>query len=188
MRLKYWFYTVPLRLRSLFRRSQVEQELDEELRYHLDRQIEEHIAKGMTPEDARNAALRALGGVERRKEECRDTRRVSFIENPLQDIRYGARALRRNPGFAVVAILTLALGVGANTAIFSVTNATLLQPYPYIDADRWVYLSEKNEAKGLQGAAVSIPNFLDWRRQNQSFSDMVFWTEYNLNLSGSGSG
>jgi putative ABC transport system permease protein len=96
--------------------------------------------------------------------------------------------LRKNPGFAVVAILTLALGIGANTAIFSVTNATLLQPYPYIDTDRWVYISEKNEAKGLQAAAVSIPNFRDWRAQSQSFSDMVLMTQYNFNISGSGIG
>src|SRR5262245_65751143 len=95
MRIKQWFYTVPLRLRSLFRRSQVEQELDEEIRYHLDRQIEELIAKGMTPEEARYAALRAMGGIERRKEERRDTRRVGFIEDVMQDLGHGLRTLLR---------------------------------------------------------------------------------------------
>ena len=80
MRLKHWFYIIPLRLRSLFRRRQVEQELDEELQYHIERQIEENIAKGMTPEEARHTAVRAMGGVERRKEECRDMRRVRLIE------------------------------------------------------------------------------------------------------------
>src|SRR5262245_14730930 len=107
MRQKHWFYTVPLRLRSLFRRSQVEQELDEEVSYHLERQIEENIAKGMAPEEARYAALRAMGGVERRKEECRDMRRVMSIEDLIQDVRYGLRTLRKSPGFTAAVVASL---------------------------------------------------------------------------------
>src|SRR5262245_28523532 len=140
MRIKHWFYTVPLRLRSLFRRSQVEQELDEELRYHIERQAEELIAKGMTEEEARHAALRAMGGVERRKEECRDMRRLRLIENLAQDLRYAIRTLFRNPVFSVVALLTLAIGIGSTTAIFSVVHALFLKPLPYPDSDRLVRL------------------------------------------------
>src|SRR5262250_2613118 len=135
MRIKHWFYTAPLRLRSLFRRAQVERELDEELQYHLERQIEENLAKGMTAEEARYAALRAMGGVERRKEECRDMRRVRLIEDLRQDLRYGLRTLRKSPGFTAVAVLSLALGIGANTAIFSVVDPLLIKSLPVKDPE-----------------------------------------------------
>ncbi len=177
-----WIYKFPLRLRSLFRKNRVETELSEELRFHLERLIDENIAKGMTPEEAHYAALRELGGVEQIKEECRDMRRVNFIESLLQDIRYGLRQLRRNPGFTAVAVLTLALGIGASTAIFSVVDAVLLRPLPYPNPQQIVTVWEQ-EANGHR-AHLADPNFLDFRVQNHTMSALAVFSDGPDSVSG----
>lgn len=140
MRLERWIYTIPLRLRSLFRRDRVEQELDEELRYHLERKTEEFFAQGMSPEDARRRAFGAMDGLELRKEECRDARSVNFLETLSQDVRFGLRLLRKSPGFTAVAVLTIALGIGANTAIFGLVDTAFLRGLPLPEPGRLVHI------------------------------------------------
>jgi Sulfatase-modifying factor enzyme 1 len=152
MRPEHWLFTVPLRLRSLFRAAQADQELDDELRDHLERKTEEFVAKGMAPEEARRRAGLDLDGVEKIKEECRDARRVNWIQDLILDLRFGLRMLRKNPGFTTVAVLSLALGIGATTAMFSLIYAVLLHPFPYAGADRImnpVFIDEKHPDEPL---------------------------------------
>jgi hypothetical protein len=125
-----WLYKLRLRLRSLFRKGSVEHELADEVRFHVEKLVEEYAARGIGPEEARYAALRELGGVEQIKEDCRDMRRVNFIENFIQDVRYGSRMLAKSPGFTAVVILSLALAIGANAAVFSLIDAVMLKMLP----------------------------------------------------------
>src|SRR5256885_15454908 len=161
---------VRLRLRSLFRRPNVEFELETELRFHLDQLIEENISSGMPPETARRAAQRVIGGITQCKEECRDVRRVNFVEDLIQDVRYTIRSLAKSPGFTGVVVATLALGIGANTAIFTIVHGVLLRPLDYPKPDQLMYLTAESPAIGGTRNALSAPEYTEVRQMNQSFA------------------
>jgi len=163
--------------RNLLRKKQTEQELDDELRAYLELTTAENVRRGMSPEDARQTARRDLGGMEQVKESVRDVRVGVSIEILMQDIRYALRSLRKNSGFTTVAILTLALGIGANTTIFSVVNGVLLKPLPYPNPDRLVTLWETHPTWG-PFLTVAPANFYDWRQQSTSFSRMAALDPY----------
>ena len=182
MRWEHWIYTIPLRLRSILRRSRVEQELEEELRFHLEYQVRTEIASGSTPEEARRAALRAMDGLEQRKEECRDMRRVNHIDNLVRDVRYAVRALGRTPQFTLAALLALALGIGATTAIFSVVNGVLLRPLPYRHSGRLMVIYDSFQQQGMEHGPGGIADFLDWKSRAHSLEslDAVAFNRFTL--------
>ncbi|HKT10264.1 MAG TPA: ABC transporter permease [Terriglobia bacterium] len=166
-----WLHAQWFRLKSLPRRRQLEQDLDEELEFHLAMRQQKLVEEGMPAEEARYAARRALGNPTQTKEAARDLWSFPFIETLGQDLRYGLRQLRRNPGFTGVAVLTLALGIGATTTMFSVVNAVLLEPLPYPGAKKLVSIHESlPKAPFLND---SWPDYLDWQSQANSFEQMA---------------
>jgi predicted permease len=184
MRPEHWLYTIPLRIRSLFRWGQADQELDDELSDHLERKTEEYVAKGMATEEARRRARLDLGGIEQTKEKCRDARRVNWIQDLIQDLRYGLRMLRKSPGFTAVAIVTLALGIGANAAIFSIVNAVLLRPLPFPEPDRLVRIAFNEPGLGLRDVPFSVPELDDLRNRAGVFTDVSTIGSNSVNLTG----
>jgi putative ABC transport system permease protein len=181
-----WLRSIRTRFRALFRKRQLDAEMDDEMRSHIEMRTQENIETGMNPEEARFAALRQFGWTEFIKETCREQRGVTWMENLAQDLRYGARQLRKNPGFTAVAVLTLALGIGANTAIFSVVNAVLLRPLPFAEANRLVWLGGWVGNDKEQG--VTPADFLDYREQSQSFALLAASVSdtVSVNLTGDG--
>src|SRR5580704_10084914 len=175
------------RLKSLFRRNTVETDLDAELRFHLD----EHVAKleksGVSHEEALRQARLEIGTADSVKEEHRDARGIRPLENLAQDLAYGLRILRKSPGYAIIAILTLALGIGANAAIFSFIEAWIIKPLPYPNAQSLMVLETHNTKKGWTSTQVSSSaDLFDYEKQNSSFEQLAIWTGWQYNLTGGG--
>jgi predicted permease len=158
------FRTFIHRLVALFRRRRLEDDMDEEFRSHLEMAVELNLRKGMTPEDARGEARRSFGGVEQTKENCRDQRGIPMIETTLQDLRFGFRMLRRSPGFSVLAILCLTLGIGANAAVFSWIEGILFRPYPLVAHQERLVAIGGTSRDEPRGTPLSWPDFQDLQR------------------------
>lgn len=156
-----WLRKAILRLRTLFRRHLVERELEEEFQFHLENRIEMEVARGLSPEEARSAALRAMDGMEQRKEECRDMRRVNYIDQLVHDFRYAGRNLWRSPGFTMLVVAIMALGIGGNTAVFSLVNQLLLHPPGISEPQRIVVLRSKYDKLNLDFELASPPALAD---------------------------
>ena len=186
MRLKNWVYTIPLRVRSLFGRNRLNAELDEELRDHIDRQMEANVARGMSESEARFAALRAFGNPAALREQTHSTWSWSGLELLVHDVRLGVRTLVRTPGFASIAILVMALGIGANVALFSIVRSILLKPLPYNDPGRLVRLYEQSAGGKMPYNNNSGGVFAEWRKLNHNFVDMAISGFRDYNLSGQG--
>ncbi len=165
-------------LHGTLRRSRLEHEMDTELRFHIEAFAEDLIRSGVPRSEAMRRARLEFGGFERAKEECRDARGVNHVEGLLQDLRYGVRTLRKNPGFTALAVLILGLGIGANAAVFSVLHAVLLRPLPYWDPEQLTMLwvtDSRPRSWAVTDGSTSYRDFLEWRRQAHTFEDLAIF-------------
>jgi hypothetical protein len=177
MRLERWILIIPLRLRSLFRREDVDRELDEELAFHLDQRTQELVSRGLDPEEARRLAYLAMEGVTRRAEECRDTRGWSFVESWQQDLRQAIRSFRLRPGTALTVVSTIALAIGATTAVYSVVESVLLRPLPYPEPERlariWQTSGKRLARTGSDLMDPKAPVLFEWLKADTEFESLV---------------
>ncbi|MDQ3653003.1 MAG: ABC transporter permease [Acidobacteriota bacterium] len=171
--LREFFY----RINALFHRSSLDQEMEEEMQYHLERETEENLRRGMNPEDARHRALKNFGGILKAKEQSRDERGLRSLEDIWMDLRYGARSLRKNPGFTLTAVLTLALCLGANLTIFAVVDSVLLRPLPFPNADRLVTVFNTYPKAGVERDGSSLTNYYERRDNVAAFSELAAYRE-----------
>ncbi len=171
MRIEHWWFQFPLRLKSIFRRRRVETELDEELQFHLERKIEEGIAEGLSPEEARYRALRAMGGLDQKKEEMRDARHIHWLTDFVDDVRYAVRSLRRTPGLAAFVVATIALGIGMTATPFSMLDALVFRPYPVPHPGEVVTLVGTSHDSAFD--PFSYREYLDIRDRTKSFAGVI---------------
>lgn len=183
-----WIERIRMAWSTLLHRESATAHLNDELEFHLDQQVAENVAAGMGPEQARAAALRAFGNPTLVREQARSHWSWSSLEKLVRDVRYGARTLARAPGFAIMAILVMALGIGATTSLFTIVRAVLLKPLPFRDSDQLVMVYEhfRNDpgGSGFNYNPVSPADFRDWRQQTHGFQDMAAWRSWGANLTG----
>jgi putative ABC transport system permease protein len=177
---------LPARLRALFQHTRLDRELDDELRLHLEMLIDDNVLSGMSPQEARYAALRALGPLEPMKEHYRDRRAFAALESVLQDLRYALRTLRNSPGYTLTALTVLALAIGANTAMFSILNAVLFRPLPFRSPGQLAMLWSELPTQSLREGRTAYLNIEQWRAQSRTFSDMAFFDPATATISRSG--
>ena len=181
-----WWYALTARLQALARRRRAEKDLDDELTFHLAMEERANRTRGLNDAEAIRRARLSLGGVEQTKESARDVRFLQGVQTFLQDVRYALRLIRRAPGFATVTVLTVALGIAANTAIFSIVNGILIRPLPYAEPDRLVRIYLANPAQNVDDGVASVPEIDDWRSRSRAFSSMAGYSSLPMILVGRG--
>ena len=181
-----WLHVITMRVRSLFRSRALDDDLDEELQWHVEHLIEANLERGMSPEAARRAALVAMGGVQQRKEECREFRGTRLIDECAQDVRYAVRSLSHARAFTLAAIGTLTLGIGASVAVFAVVNGVLLRPLPFPQPDRLHLVAMSPRNLFVTAPALSDHNYVALHGRDQTFTNLATFSTSDVGLVGAG--